>query len=131
MAIGDHGPFREVITGGETPQVLIEHDGRPVAVADICNLGSIVQLQFSVNSGHLPAHARRQLVEAIFDRHHLLNGHSLRASVPLGDVDLLAGLAAHCTDFHTRAAGTTCLVEATVATPEAIPPADSGISGYG
>jgi hypothetical protein len=37
--------------------------------------------------------------------------------VPLGDVDLIAGLAARCTDFHTRAAGTTCLVEATVANP--------------
>lgn len=118
MAVVDQSPFYEVITEGDAPQVLITQDGHPIAVADIRNVGATVQLQFSVNSGHLPANARRHLVETIFARHHLLQGRSLRASVPLGDVDLLAGLAARCTDFHTRAAGTTCLVEATVANPQ-------------
>ena len=118
MAIGDQGgPFREVITEGDTPQILIEQDGHPVAVADIRNLGSIVQLQFSIGSGFVSADARRHLVDAIFNRHYLLEGRLLKASVPLGDVDLLVGLAARCTDFHTRAAGTTCLVDATVAKP--------------
>jgi hypothetical protein len=118
MPIGDQsGPFREVITEGDAPQILIELDGHPVAVADIRHFGATVQLQFSIPSGCVSADARRHLVDAIFDRYHLCNGRSLRASVPLGDVDLLTGLAARCTDFHTRAAGTTCLVEATVADP--------------
>jgi hypothetical protein len=36
----------------------------------------------------------------------------VRATIPLGDCDLLAGLTRHLTDVRTRAAGATCLIDA-------------------
>jgi hypothetical protein len=36
---------------------------------------------------------------------------TLLATLPIGDVDLLDGVAQHCINVHTRAAGCSCLVD--------------------
>jgi hypothetical protein len=40
--------------------------------------------------------------------------HTLSATLPLGDVDLLNGVACHCVNVHTRAAGCSCLLDGTL-----------------
>jgi hypothetical protein len=98
--------------GGHTSRVSVVADGRPVAAADIVDDGSVVRLGFRVDGGHLPVHVRRELVDAVFELPELRTRRPVQASIPLGDVELLAGLRTHCADVDTRAAGSTCLVEA-------------------
>jgi hypothetical protein len=58
---------------------------------------------------------RRRLLDAVFEVPAVRESRVLRASIPLGDVDLLNGMRAHCAQVDTRAAGSTCLVDAVVA----------------
>ncbi len=99
-------------TDGHASRVSIESDGRPVAAADIVDDGTAVLLRFRVDGGHLPMQVRHQLMQAVFDLPALQTRRVVHASLPLGDVDLLAGLRTHCADVDTRAAGSTCLVDA-------------------
>jgi hypothetical protein len=101
-----------VHTDGNASRVSIETDGRPVAAADIVDDGTVVLLRFRVDGGHLPMQVRHQLMQAVFDLPALQSRRAVQASIPLGDVDLLAGLRTHCADVDTRAAGSTCLVDA-------------------
>jgi hypothetical protein len=96
-------------------RVLVEDDGRQIARVDVSEDGPVVDLRFSVNQGHLPAGTRGLLVEAAFDLPALKEPRLVHATLPLGDVDLLAGLRRHCTHVDARAAGATCLVDADVA----------------
>src|SRR4051794_2230077 len=97
---------------GDGAQVLVEQDGRSVAVADVVDDGAVVQLRIRVDSGHHPGQVRRRLLDAVFALPPLRAPVAVQASIPLGDVDLLAGLRTRCTDVDTRAAGATCLVDA-------------------
>ena len=101
-----------VRTEGNASRVSIESGGRPVAAADIVDDGTVVLLRFRVDGGHLPVHVRYQLMQAVFDMPVLQTRRTVQASLPLGDVDLLAGLRTHCAEVDTRAAGSTCLVDA-------------------
>jgi hypothetical protein len=98
----------------DVSRVLVEDDGRPIAHVDVSDNGAAVDLRFSVNRGHLPMPARRLLVEAAFDLPLLKEPRLVHATLPLGDVDLLAGLCRHCTHVDTRAAGATCLLDGAV-----------------
>lgn len=98
----------------DVSRVLVEDDGRPVAHVDVSDDGAAVDLRFAVNRGHLPIHTRRLLVEAAFDLPPLKEPRLVHATLPLGDVDLLAGLRRHCTHVDARPAGATCLVDADV-----------------
>ena len=99
----------------DTSRVLVEDDGHPIARADVTDDGGVVDLRFSVNQGHLPVGTRRLLVEVAFDLPMLKEPRLVHATLPLGDVDLLAGLRRHCAHVDARAAGATCLVDADVA----------------
>lgn len=99
----------------DVSRVLVQDDGRPIAHVDVSDNGAAVNLRFSVNRGHLPMRARRLLVEAAFDLPPLKEQRPVHATLPLGDVDLLAGLRRHCTHVASRAAGATLLVDADVA----------------
>src|SRR6266545_4771885 len=103
---------RAVTTGGNAAQVLVERDGRSVAVADVVDNGAVVQVRIRIDRGHLPVQVRRRLLDAVFDLPPLRSTVAVQASLPLGDVDLLAALRTHCSHVDTRAAGSTCLVDA-------------------
>lgn len=94
--------------------MLVEDDGHPIAHADVSDDGAVVELRFSVDQGHLPFLARELLVEATFGLPSLKEPRLVHATLPLGDVDLLAGLRRHCSHVDVRAAGASCLVDAEV-----------------
>ena len=103
-----------VSTEGNTSRVLVETEGRLVAAADVVEDGAVVRLHFGVDRGHLPVQVRHTLVDAVFDLPALQTSRAVQAAIPLGDVDLLGGLRAHCLQMEARAAGATCLVDAVV-----------------
>jgi hypothetical protein len=98
-------------------RITIESDGHAVATATVADDdgGAAVRVSFSIDHGHLPMQVRRRLLDAVFEVPAVRESRVLRASIPLGDVDLLNGMRAHCAQVDTRAAGSTCLVDAVVA----------------
>jgi len=99
---------------GDASRVMVEDEGRPVGAVDVSDDGAVVQLRFGVDHGHLPVQVRRLLVDTAFDLPVLKETRAVQATVPLGDVELLTGLRRHCAHVETRAAGSTCLVDADV-----------------
>jgi hypothetical protein len=90
------------------------YDGRCVASVETYDdhTGEAgVAITFEVAAGHLPPHVRRDLVDAVFELPELRHSHHLRATMPLGDAELLTSLRAHCGHLNARAAGSTCLVD--------------------
>src|ERR1700761_7215332 len=71
-----------------------------------------VRVAVEVTAGHLPVAARSELVEAVFELPEVRHRHRVRATVPLGDSELLEAFARHCPNLRTRAAGASCLVDA-------------------
>ena len=96
----------------ECSRVVVWADSTPLASADIAADRASVTLQFAVTPGHLPRDARLDLLEAVFGLLADQPSRTVRATIPLGDCDLLAGLTRHLTDVRTRAAGATCLIDA-------------------
>ena len=103
-----------LVCAGNRSRVTVQKDGQPVATADIFEDSLGIQVRFNIEHGHLPMQVRRQLVDAVFDLPTMRTIRTVRASIPLGDVDLLNGLRSHCARIDTRAAGSTCLVDAVV-----------------
>ena len=101
----------------DRPTVAIVADGHTVATAEVRKSEAAVRVSFSVSHGHLPVRVRRELVDAVFELPLVQHSRTVLASVPLGDVDLLNGLRAHCVAVSTRAAGSTCLVDGTLEPP--------------
>jgi hypothetical protein len=94
--------------------IAIVRDRQTIATADVMDDGTAVQVRFNVSHGHLPKQVRHRLVDAAFELPALRGARRLLASIPLGDVDLLNDLRARCARMDTRAAGSTCLVDAVV-----------------
>lgn len=89
------------------------HTGPEVfASADLATQAGAVDVRISVRGGHLPVHARRDLVEAVFEQVHGAAGTAVAGAVPLGDSELLDAMHSHLSHVRTRAAGCTCLIEA-------------------
>ena len=87
-------------------------DGRyHVAYADIRPTASSIELSIDVATGNPSHRLRSQLVDAVFDLDVMHMPRTLLATLPLGDVDLFDGVAQHCVNVHTRAAGGSCLVD--------------------
>jgi hypothetical protein len=82
-----------------------------IAYADIRPTCSSVELSIDVATGNPSPRLRRRLVDAVFDLDVMHTAQTLLATLPLGDVDLLDGVAQHCASVHTRAAGHSCLVD--------------------
>ena len=100
------------------PRIAInDEDGRPVGGAEI-ELVNLWQARASlhVESGHLPVGARRRLVDAILDAPEISSRQHIQVALPLGDCEILDRLRQRCDIDEMRAAGATCLVEATVRT---------------
>jgi hypothetical protein len=96
----------------ECSRVVVWAGSTPLASADIAADPASVTVQFAVTAGHLPRDARLDLLEAVFGLLGDQPSRTVRATIPLGDCDLLAGLTRHLTDVRTRAAGATCLIDA-------------------
>lgn len=97
----DHGEYHVSIDAG--------HDH--VAFAHIQPSRSMIKLSLDIAAGNPSPRVRSQLIDEVFRLEVMHNPVTLLATVPLGDVDLLDGVARHCVDIHTRAAGGSCLVD--------------------
>jgi hypothetical protein len=82
-----------------------------VAYADIRPTSSNIELSIDVATGNPSPRLRSCLIGAVFDLDVMHTPGTLLATLPLGDVDLLDGVAQHCADIHIRAAGSSCLVD--------------------
>jgi hypothetical protein len=82
-----------------------------IAYADIRPSCSGVELSIDVATGNPSSHLRRRLIDVVFDLDVMRTPRTLLATLPLGDVDLLDGVAQHCASVHTRSAGHSCLVD--------------------
>jgi hypothetical protein len=93
-----------------------------VCMVDDCEVGAdvrtdrsaarVVDIQFHIRGGHVTPAARAGLVEAVLDLPQVRRHRALRASVPIGDAELIEQLRRRCSRVHTRAAGSTCLIDA-------------------
>ena len=112
MSIMSRGAKQSVTSA--LAQVWLETEGRMAGHVVVSRRGDLVLMNFTVAHGHLPVTTRRDLVEQAFGLPEL--GHRdqpVLAIIPLGDVELLQGLEDHLCGVSARAAGATCLVEAT------------------
>jgi hypothetical protein len=91
--------------------VTVAADGGTVVAADIADDGSAVFLQFNIGAGPLPNTTRHRLIETIFQAPEFSNHRTIKAALPLGDVELLEAIRRHCTAIRVRAAGASCLVD--------------------
>ncbi|MDQ2749680.1 MAG: hypothetical protein M3Y44_09175 [Actinomycetota bacterium] len=98
---------------GTTSRVAIEDGGASCGQAVVVNDSRFLQLTLEIARGHLPVTARRELVNAVFALPELAASRMVQAAIPIGDAELLAELRARLADVHTRAAGSTCLIDAT------------------
>ena len=72
----------------------------------------MIRASLHAEAGHRPVGASARLVDAVLDLEETQRGHTLNATLPLGDVEALQQLRSRCSDVQTRPAGATCLVDA-------------------
>ena len=96
------------------PRIVIDDDhGRPLAVARIDVVDTeTVRAALHVESGQLPSGTRRRLVDAVFDDPAVRSCRQLQGTLPLGDTEILDRMRERGLAVSSRAAGSTCLVEA-------------------
>jgi hypothetical protein len=94
--------------------ITIDHQGRQVASADLesCTDTDTISASMHVESGHVPAGTRSQLVDAVVDRAWALQADRLEVCLPAGDGEMLDRLRERCPNVDTRAAGASCLADA-------------------
>lgn len=103
------------------PRISIADDaGRPIGSAeiDVVDAG-IVRASLHVESGQLPAGSRHRLVDALLDDAAVCSCAQLQVALPVGETEMLDRIRERCAVHGTRAAGATCLIDATP--PEAEP----------
>ena len=71
-----------------------------------------VHIAVALSGGNVKPDLRRELVDAVFARSEVRQRHRVRATLPLGDPELLDAFGRHCHDVRTRAAGASCLLDA-------------------
>lgn len=98
--------------GTGVPSKAVRIDGTSVGQVTISWEGDTANLTFSVEPGHLPAAARRALVSEAFRELPTQSVRRVRATLPLGDVDLLAAVTERVCQPRLRAAGGSCLLDA-------------------
>lgn len=82
------------------------------AVASVTADDTEVDVHFHIRAGQLAPGTRARIVARVFALPELRDRKALRATVPLGDAELLHQLRRRCTSLSARAAGATCLVDA-------------------
>lgn len=93
-------------------QHITVHDaGHVVAEATVTSDADrqAVHADLRVESGHLPAGTRRQLVDAVLDQTAAEPGTELSVTLPAGDSEVLDRLHERVDDLQTRPAGASCL----------------------
>jgi hypothetical protein len=86
-----------------------------VAEARVRDRERWVVLEFWTSSPALPLELRRQLVRHTFDHPAVRAGRQVLASTPTGDSEVLTAVRDRVGGAHSHVAGSTCLVEGTVA----------------
>ena len=109
-----HALSVHVTTDQGTYHVGIDDGPYRVACADIRPTATGVDLDLEVAAGHHSPHVPGRLIDAVFDIDVMKTARTLSVTLPLGDVDLLNGVARHCVNVHTRAAGCSCLLDGTL-----------------
>lgn len=101
---------KDVVRVGRYTEV---YSGADRAVsARVVDRGAVIDIRFHARGGHVRPGLRTGVVEAVFELPQVRRGHRLLATVPVGDVELMDQLRAHCTTMQVRCAGATCLVDA-------------------
>jgi hypothetical protein len=91
--------------------VEVADHGVPIGEAEVEAWPTCVCVSFHIDSGHVPAGTRPDLVDRVFALDEVQEQDELQATVPLGDYELLDALRQRCSSMQTRAAGSTCLVD--------------------
>ena len=96
------------------PEVAIDDaDGRRLASAEIDLADrSTVRAAMHIEAGHLPPGTRARLVDAVLDTPEVAARRRVQVTLPLGDSEILERIRERCDKTEARAAGATCLVEA-------------------
>ena len=96
------------------PRIVIDgEDGATLAVAHIDLVAAdTTRASLHVAPGHLPLGVRTRLVDAVFDDPEVQARRHVQVTLPLGDVEILDRLRRRSLLLASRAAGSTCLVEA-------------------
>ena len=100
-----------VVADDTAYRLSIDADRNRVAYAYIRPTSSSIELSIDVSTGNPSPRLRSRLIEAVFELDVMHAPTTLLATLPLGDVDLLDGVAQHCVNVHTRPAGGSCLVD--------------------
>jgi hypothetical protein len=103
--------MRTVITARPDSTYVQAFDDHDLA-AEVRAADDEVRVQFHVHGGHVEPTARAGLVDAVLDLPEVRRRHSLHATVPVGDSELITQLRSRCLSMSVRAAGSTCLIEA-------------------
>ncbi len=112
LALMATDPYRgDSYTDADRGPLRITPDDGVAATITVSGVDEVF-VDVEIDSSHVALSIRDDLVEAIFAHPAVLNRSRIRASVPLGDTELLTAFARHCPDIRTRAAGATCLVDA-------------------
>lgn len=93
-------------------------DGAVTSTVRIDDRARTCRIDFTVAHGRRTRTASEDVLAAIFDLPELATCHELHAALPLGASDLVAGLTNRLAMAHTRAAGVTCLLDATITNGE-------------
>jgi hypothetical protein len=108
------------------PRIAINDEhGRLVGAADfeVVNPRE-ARASLHVEAGHLPVGARQRLVDALLDAPEISSRTHLQVALPLGQSEILDRIRQRCDVEEVRAAGATCLIEATFRSQTGAPAAD-------
>lgn len=112
------------VAGGRAPiapYTEVRAGGRAVARASTQLLpgptGDTLNIHIDCEAGHQPPWARRLLVHDLLNRAGHAGIEQVLMVIPLGDVELVEALREHCEPVATRAAGSSCIVEARLVAP--------------
>jgi hypothetical protein len=96
--------------------VEVAEDGQVVAFALVEALEdrAVVRAALYARAGHLPAGTRSRLVDAVLELPEITQGRRLEATLPIGDAESLERLRERCEQVQTRAAGASCLLDASL-----------------
>jgi hypothetical protein len=97
--------------------VEVESDGQPVAAAEVttsAEAGGTARASLHASAGHIAPGSRASLVDAVMDLPEVQASARLKATIPLGDGEMLERLRERTEDVVTRPAGSTALLEANI-----------------
>src|SRR3954468_16768793 len=107
------------MSDGARPQISIDdEEGRQVGMApsDV-GYDPSVPASLHVEPGHLEPGTRARLVDAVLDAPEVSSRRHVEVAVPLGDSEMLDRVRERSDSDSSRAAGTSCLIDAELPEP--------------